>query len=300
MITNSKIGHYGRLGNQMFQYSLLYAVGKKNGYEVVLPIDNQSIVDGRYNPVILGHDKYGLDLYRCFDINARSADNFEIEDWGSEYFFREQHVSEEEIIPLGYDPSVFDVSDGTNFEGYFQYWKYFEDCFDEIKSEFEFAEPVLQKADELFSEMVNPDKIKVSIHVRRGDGLVDNGQFQVFLGLEYYYLALNILATMGIKNPQVLVFSDDIKWCRANMRFGDTVYVDTTAHDTGYVRSHYVDLCLMSKCDHNIIANSTYSWWAAFLNKNENVKVVAPKIWWGWGNRHNEEEYIRLPHWILA
>jgi hypothetical protein len=285
------MGHYGRLGNQMYQYSLLYSVGKKNGYEVAIPIDNQSIIDGRYNPVIGKNDRYGLDLYRCFEINATSVDNFEIE---SEI----QNQFRERL--LGFDPDVFNVPDGTNFEGYFQSWKFFEDYFDEIRKEFIFTSEVIDKTKSwLSSSGIDESKTLVSVHIRRGDGIVDDGEFQVFLGMEYYHSALGVLKREGIKNPQILVFSDDVEWCKVNAIFNeDTTYVDTSVYDSGYVRSHYIDLCLMSQCHHNIMANSTYSWWGAFLNKNKDAKTVVPKEWWGWRNKTNSEEYLRLDHWI--
>lgn len=291
MITNSKIGHYGRLGNQMFQYSLLYSVGKKNNYEIVLPIENQKMVDGRFNPVINSNDRYGLDLFKCFDMaTATCASNQEIQEQ-IKHNYREQQSA--------YNPDVFDVQDGTDFEGYFQYWKFFEDYFDDIKREFEFTDSVKSKACDLV-ELSGVDQLKstVSVHIRRGDGLMDNGQFQVFLGPEYYHVALQILKSQGVVDPQVIVFSDDIGWCKQNLSLGDMVFVDSSSLDDGHVCPHYIDLCLMSMCQHNIMANSTYSWWGSFLNKNTNSKVVVPKEWWGWGNRSNSENYLRLDHWI--
>jgi len=274
----------------MFQYSLLYSVGKKNNYEVVLPIDNQKMVDGRYNPVINSNDRYGLDLFKCFDVNALCKSNSEIQD-------EIKHNYKEEYA--GYNPNVFDVEDGTDFEGYFQYWKFFEDYFEDIKKEFEFSDEVKSKGVELIdSTGIDQLKATVSVHVRRGDGLMDDGQFQVFLGAEYYYVGLKILESQGVKNPQVVVFSDDIKWCKENLHFKDMVFVDSSSVDDGLMCPHYIDLFLMTLCQHNIMANSTYSWWCSFLNKNVGSKVIVPKEWWGWRNKSSSEKYIRLSHWM--
>ncbi len=115
----------------------------------------------------------------------------------------------------------------------------------------------------------------VSVHVRRGDYMA-KGYASFFGTVEpsYYTKAIqNIVAQ--VEQPRFFVFSDQVSWCKANLNLpGNTVFVE---HNTG--EDSYKDLILMSKCRHNIMANSSFSWWGAWLNQNPNKRVMAPKQW---------------------
>jgi hypothetical protein len=111
------------------------------------------------------------------------------------------------------------------------------------------------------------DKKTCSIHVRRGD-YVKLAQHHPPLELEYYNRAMAL-----IDSDYYLVFSDDIKWCKNNIVGENLIYVTNTRD--------YIDLIMMTLCDNNIIANSSFSWWGAWLNTTPNAKVIAPKKWFG-------------------
>ena len=114
----------------------------------------------------------------------------------------------------------------------------------------------------------------VSLHIRRGDYLSDLKVSKVhgMCDIEYYQKAISYLSSR-IQDPVVYVFSDDIEWCKKNLGFlKNKVFIDNT-------KTAIEDLELMRNCDHNIIANSTFSWWGAWLNENDDKIVVAPRKW---------------------
>ncbi len=155
-----------------------------------------------------------------------------------------------------------------NLEGYFQSEKYFKHQQDLIKY--------------LLSPMIPINSISnsVSLHVRHGDYLTLGKCFEV-VDLNYYHEALK-----QINAKRIYVFSDDIPWCRANFQGDKYIFMENN--------SAAVDFAIMSTTTHNIIANSSFSWWAAWLNKNSNKIVVAPKKWFGpdLEKTHNTKDLI--------
>jgi hypothetical protein len=119
----------------------------------------------------------------------------------------------------------------------------------------------------------------VSLHIRRTDYVTSNG-FHPVQTVEYYEKALSLIG--DYKN--IVVFSDDISWCKENLKFDNTTFIEGN--------KDYEDLWLMSLCDHNIIANSSFSWWGAWLNNNVNKKVVAPSNWFGQQANTNTSDII--------
>jgi hypothetical protein len=158
--------------------------------------------------------------------------------------------------------------------GYWQSENYFRDKASIIRSDFDLQSLTSAAVESLGEDPRSCDSI--SIHVRRGD-YVANQRSNAYHGVlerEYYLNAARIMATR-VHNPKFFVFSDDMAWCRANL-FLDwpTVY----ATDVSGLNSHF-HLCLMSACKHQIIANSSYSWWGAWLNNSDDKVVIAPKCW---------------------
>ena len=131
---------------------------------------------------------------------------------------------------------------------------------------------------EKYSEILNGETC--SIHVRRGDYLGLNGHHPV-CDLEYYNKSINLFD----KNTKFLVFSDDIKWCQENFKGENFIFISGNRD--------FIDIWLMSLCQNNIIANSTFSWWGAWLNQNINKKVIAPSKWFGpLKINHNTQDLI--------
>lgn len=121
-----------------------------------------------------------------------------------------------------------------------------------------------------------------SIHVRRGDFLLNN-EYNV-LNMQYYLNAIDI-----IKSKKYIVFSDDITWCKDNFKIDNIEFSEN--------KSDIDDFALMCSCEHNIIANSSYSWWAAYLNKNIQKIVIAPKQWYSVDNHKAYTGDLILEQW---
>ena len=147
-------------------------------------------------------------------------------------------------------------------DGFWQCERYFQDAQLKIREE---LTPSKEKLLE-FRQIISTNS--VSLHIRRSDYLTSNG-FHPVQTLEYYKNAINKIG----KYENLYVFSDDIYWCKNNLEFKNMVFVEG--------KTNIEDLWLMSLCDHNIIANSSFSWWGAWLNNNPNKMVIAPKLWFG-------------------
>ena len=244
MITHKSIGYSGRLGNQMFQYAALKALSLKTGYELFLP-DNLSIKpDGCFDMTNNKWIEYKLDLLDCFDLSCPILDNTLQNQYQEQSFEFEQ----------------FTIPDDTSIDGYFQSYKYFKDFKQEILNDFKFKDKILSKCQEEISQYINP----VAIHIRRGDYVNHPGFWNITP--DYIQEALSYFSN---NEYTFLIFSDDIEWCKQIFPEG-VVFIEG---------NQFEDLCLMSLCDHNVISNSSYSWWGAWLNKNENKKIISPKNW---------------------
>ena len=230
----------GGMCNQLFQYSYSRALAAR-GYDVYLT--NIQVVN------VKDHRVYSLD---GFNTVARLYNPPPI---GAAPLY-------ESGIP--FDEKMLRIPEPTIVYGYFQTEKYFLDIEDSIRKELTLKNPLSEKAQTLASEIQNCNS--VSIHVRRGDYL----RLQAFHGMvdpSYYTTALDVISKRAL-NPKVFIFSDDPEWCRQNLM--------GTVVETG---NKFEDLHLMSLCRHNIIVNSSFSWWAGWLNSNPDKIVVAPRQW---------------------
>lgn len=272
MITFNKIGYMGRLGNQMFQYATLLGVASKNGITAGIPLKNNSKInpEGCYDKHMNKWIPYKFDLPDCFNLSIIDSSNI-------------NNVVNYNERMHEFDESVFNIKDGTNLEGYFQTEKYFKHIESDIRNEFIFKKEIIDKC----LEIKGNHKNIVSIHFRRGDYLGDADKFPP-LELEYYQTAIDMF---NDKEYTFFIFSDDIHWCK-NI-FGDDekiIYIEGN--------NQFVDMCLMSMCEHNIIANSTFSWWGAWLNSNPNKRVIGPLKWFGPGLSHLNTNDVIPENWI--
>ena len=171
-----------------------------------------------------------------------------------------------------YDESVLHQTSALII-GIWQVEAYFKDIKNKIWQEFTFNTPSDDKNKALESQIYNSNSI--SLHVRRGDYLTYrwSDSHKVIQDETYYINSINYL-NKRIQNPTYFIFSDDIAWVKANLKIPNCTFVD---YNNG--KHSYIDMYLMSICKHNIIANSTFSWWGAWLNKNENKIVIAPERW---------------------
>lgn len=173
---------------------------------------------------------------------------------------------------LGYDQSFSDWGNNTYLHGYWQTEKYFTNIKDQLRKDFTFPSPSGQNA-ELCEQLQSEQSI--SLHVRRGDYL--NFAAHSVCSQDYYQSAVKEVLKTVSGDPRIYIFSDDPEWAAANLKF--TVPTHVIDHNSG--AADFEDMRLMSMCAHNIIANSSFSWWAAWLNAHSNKVVVAPKEWFG-------------------
>lgn len=184
---------------------------------------------------------------------------------------KNNHFIEREFY---FNPNFFQVRQPVYLDGYWQSYQYPKSCETYIRDEFTFICPPNGLNLELFERIKSSNS--VSIHVRRGDYLTNPTFSGVhgFVGIEYYQKSIHQVLER-IESPSFFVFSDDIEWAKHNLGINNSVcYV---SHNTG--RSSFQDMQMMSMCEHNIIANSSFSWWAAWLNANPNKVVTAPVNW---------------------
>jgi hypothetical protein len=171
---------------------------------------------------------------------------------------------------FSFDPRVLSAPDGTVLNGYWQSEAYFSDIRAQILDDFQFIDPP-DSANEDMASCIR-ESTAVSLHVRRGDYVTN--QRHGTKPIDYYASALGMMSAR-VCEPHFFVFSDDPSWCKQNLHIDyPTIYVDHNNADTGYK-----DLGLMSQCQHHIIANSSFSWWGAWLNRNPDKIVVAPEQW---------------------
>lgn len=247
----------GGLGNQMFQY----AAGRKlsNYYGTILKLD---ITKFKLQPGV--KRRYALSI---FNIQENFATPEDIRK-SANYYFQKRTV---EYFPL---PLNFKNSD-IYLDGFWQSEKYFKDIEKTIREDFIFKELPNSYAKRWQSIIKKSNS--VSVHIRMGDyarNPIENKKFGL-LPLAYYHNALEIISKKA-KNPEVFVFSDEISWAKAKIHFSYPTYF---VSDTSPNKIDSEDMRLMSNCKHNIICNSSYSWWGAWLNQNAQKVVVAPKMW---------------------
>lgn len=259
----------------MFQY----AAGRRVAY-----VNNTSLkldITGYENQVGITPRKYVLNI---FNIQKNFASESEINKlkknssllqkvlkklnpaFANKSYFREKGHN--------FDPDILKIDDNFYLEGYWSSEKYFKDIEGIIRKEFTFKDNPSIANQKIINSIKSCNS--VSIHIRRGDYVFDErtNKYHGFCDLDYYLRAVTLIAKR-VENPHFFVFSDDTDWAKQNLRLKfPCIYVN---HNTG--KKDYEDMRLMSKCKHNIIANSSFSWWGAWLNQNPNKIVITPKRW---------------------
>tara|TARA_R100000544_G_scaffold37198_1_gene27777 strand:+ start:162 stop:962 length:801 start_codon:yes stop_codon:yes gene_type:complete len=170
------------------------------------------------------------------------------------------------------------VSDHNIVDGFFQSEKYFVHNRDVVLMKLGPQKHITEVIDNKYGELLK--ERTTSIHIRRGD-YVNHPNHHPTQTIEYYHQAVELLKE---KTDKFLIFSDDINWCKSNLNIDNSVYIDN--------EKDYIEIYLMARCDNNIIANSSFSWWGAWLNTNENKIVVGPKNWLGSAIKENTEDII--------
>lgn len=304
------------LGNQMFQY----AAGKCLSLEKNVPF---KVDVASYEGYKLR--KYELDVF--FAINTAKVSKEELKEFGVRNSVKRvwNKLSRKKLrmLGLGYEErsiprhilsiynlfsppekrnvyeephfhfhkSFFKASKHTYLNGYWMSWKYFEKYEEEIRNEFKIRQNIVEHLDNVASKIKATNS--VSIHIRRGDFTSQkNSKLHGVIGIEFYRKAIQLLCKK-IGKIELFIFSDEIGWAKENLK----VNVPAIFISDEITKTAIEDFYLMTVCKHNIIANSTFSWWAAWLNKNSNKIVIAPGKWYNKSIFNYNDVYP--PSWII-
>lgn len=275
----------GGLGNQMFQYALYLSL-KEKGFETkvdVTQFENYKLHNG-------------YELEEIFSVSPEYATYNEVKELSSirrsevctkilRKFFHNKKTEYLERATHIFDQNVFLTEGDTYYQGYWQNEKYFKNIRNIILTEFNFQNHLSDNNSKILSEIKSTNS--VSIHVRRGDYLHDSSLNSI-CDVNYYTKAIKTIESK-IVDPKYFIFSDDIVWCEQNFKISNCTFISWNKGNKSYV-----DMQLMSNCKHNIIANSSFSWWAAWLNNNENKIIITPDRW----TNKNKVEDIIPKTWI--
>lgn len=266
----------GGLGNQLFQYALGRAIAERSGRE--LKLDVSSYASDALRAFRLQHLSIRAQLATPAEIEALNPPKAHYLRWCAVRIRqalspRRRHSYIKERA-FAFDPEVLDADGPVYLNGYWQSPRYFADVEATLAEEFRPHEALPAAAAELAEEMNRANA--VSLHVRRGD-YVSNPQalkLHGALALAYYERATTWVAER-IDTPHFYVFSDAPDWVRAHLRIaGTTTFVAERCSN-----ADFHDLTLMSRCRHHVLANSSFSWWGAWLNRSPDSLVVAPQRW---------------------
>lgn len=265
----------GGLGNQMFEYAMYLALKDAHPEEIIKVCTRSFQGYGLHN---------GLELKRIFNVELPEASLWELAKLAYPFFnyktyqvmfhwLRQRKTMTKGLTNIAFNPKEVSRQDSVFYDGYWQNEKFFRDIREDVVAAYTFPEFIDERNIKLESLLNGCNA--VSCHVRRGDYLQDQ-RYQVCTA-KYY---MDAIAMMNEKvNPDMyVVFSDGIDWCKENLPavIGNrkVVYVDWNKKENSFR-----DMQLMSLCRHNIIANSSFSWWGAWLGQYEDKVVIAPSKW---------------------
>lgn len=293
----------GGLGNQMFQYAAARRLAHK--HNTILKLDIIPLIQSGYRAYDLGcfniQSNFAgfVDIFRIYPIEGlrRMASKTLGKRFYNLFLNRlikdkKRHLMQryynydpalrkiprlmvDKILSqrfFHFDPEVLEAPDNAYMMGSWISEKYFKDIEDIIRKEFTFRFPQTGKNKEIADIILNSES--VSLHIRRRDYVTDPVNRELYSGCnaDYYNRCVTYVADK-LKSPHFFIFSDDISWCKQNLK----ILFPMTFVDHNNDATNYEDLRLMSQCKHNIIANSSFSWWGAWLNMNSEKIVCAPK-----------------------
>lgn len=275
----------GGIGNQLFQYAFAKALAQHNP-DVFLDISDYRFYDDRQFDLACFHISLPIasekQVAQFLPVAGRKAkiQRFFRDVFQKNYlYFQEKQGDFEENILKKYN-------ENTYFDGYWQSYRYFEGI--NLKNDLTFKTKALEQ-NKIFIEKIQNSK-SVSLHIRRGDYVNKADVNKIFrvLELDYYKKSIELISQKI--SPHFFVFSDDIDWAKEHLQTGfPQTFIDTQ-------NPNFEDLRLMSLCKHHIIANSSFSWWGTWLNKNDNKIVLCPKKWYNENTLSNP--YLIPDKWI--
>jgi hypothetical protein len=277
---------HGGLGNQMFQYACARAICLRTGFDLIL--DTRRYERKSDFPFGLAHFKTSGQSGSARNLPPDKSQAVRYAIWRAlkrpPRFVRERGLGFNDAVP-GLDMPVY-------LHGYWQSQRYFDDQLASIRKDFEFAAPPDSENAAWLSKVETARS--VSVHLRRGDYVKDPriNAAHGTCSVDYYQRAIRAIAEKANIEPDIYVFSDDPAWASDNLAFP---FPTSVIGHNGAARN-FEDLRLMSACAHHVIANSSFSWWGAWLNSSPAKLVIAPKRWYARADLSNPD--ICPPDWI--
>lgn len=269
----------GGLGNQLFQYAAGRCLAHLRKTQLKLDVT--------------GFKDYSL---RSFDLSSMNPDLFIAHPREIKALLPSNHLGKaiQYLSPtskrkwyrerkFSFEKDFFKLGENVYLKGYFQSEKYFNPARDIIRKEFSFKPELINELNTFSNRIKSANS--VSLHVRRGDISIDPDSlaYHGVLPKEYYLEAIRKIRER-IPGAEFFLFTDDIEWAKENFKIDGLTFVSRE-----FTRNHIQDLYLMTQCHHNIIANSSFSWWGAWLNNNPDKIVIAPKKWFNKGPRDTQD-----------
>ncbi len=272
----------GGLGNQMFQYGM-YCLLKKKGIDVKCA-KTRNEADRPFSLSVFPNVEFESAQEEYNNI-IKQLDNRVFFTRAFEIIFKDKRALFIEDENKSYDDKIFQI-DNKILRGYFQSLDYLLEVQDELRTAFQFP-----KVEEKLEEFVNglPSNV-VSVHVRRGDFLKAPKVYGGICTESYYRKAIEYMKKQG--NDSFLVVSDDTQWVIDNFDLPNAIVIEQERFDD---YQDWYDMYIMSHCPNNILANSTFSWWAAWLNSNPNKVVVSPSRY---ENLH-PNKHLLVEDWVI-
>jgi hypothetical protein len=281
----------GGLGNQMFQYAIANTLARKADSE--MKIDLSYFENYEWHPYCLDVFKISAGIANNDDVfRVKRAPNNMIEKM-RKYFLNKQPNNIYAEDSLLFNEKFTKQQKNIYLKGYFQCAKYFIHNRAQILREFQFSKTPSETNKSIIEDINKFES--VSLHIRRGNyiNIPSVNKVHGVLNINYYSKAVEYLQKK-LGTIKIYVFSDDIEWARINLKFNvSTMFVDINDDKT-----NFEDMRLMSLCKHNIIANSSFSWWGAWLNQNPRKIVIAPKQWFADSIKNEEAKDIVPDTWI--
>jgi len=243
VIHNKQNLHTGWLGNKMFQLASTMGIAHKNGMKPLFPYhEYHSYFKGHYMP--------------CCGV----ADIETIE-------YKEKGIHYEDV--------VFNTTKSYDLKGYYQSFRYFDNIKDTVREMFQFKNSIQLCIEKKYSDILdlcNQNSELVMVHIRRGDYLKLKQHHTCLGETDYYVDAIDHIKNK-VANPVFVIFSDDIPWCKEYFNGNNMIFAQGN--------NEVQDMHFMTLCQHAIIANSSFSWWGAWLQKHIGKIIIAPKQWFG-------------------
>lgn len=261
-ITCRDMANYSRLGNQMFQYAFMKNISNKLNIPIYLRVLNTD------------NEFYKTRLIECFKLDDYKELDEKYYDQNVDKIYQCNEKTME------YDQKLINEllenkNKQININGYFQSEKYFD------KITFQFKDDIEIKSQEIINLFLEKKYTLISLHIRRGD-ISNNTAANSPISKKYIVNSIKYMEDNIKSDKMYLIFSDDHEYCKKELPqiiSGLNIKCNLITSKSSKFVSEYLDLCIMSKCEHNIISGSSFSWWGAYLNKNDKKIVISPTPW---------------------